>query len=144
MSPPIVGLKMQTVGHAPTDVIQSIALSVWSIGSTPAMISPETAPLGMWAAQYSIESRKRRWPSTRCLARTDSGKPLRVEELETERHVIDAEIDEPVVSGEVLLRRELGADKQADVLLDRPQVRFGELNAAAPLETRVEVHEGHA
>ena len=40
MRDPIVGRKMQTVGNAPTDAIQSIASSVLATGSIPAMISP--------------------------------------------------------------------------------------------------------
>ena len=51
MSEPTVGLKMHTVGNAPRLVMRSIASSVRSIGSIPAMISPETAPRGIRAAQ---------------------------------------------------------------------------------------------
>ena len=67
MSAPTVGLKMQTVGNAPWSAIQSIPASVASIGSTPAMISPDTAPFAIRFAQYSIESKKTCWPSTRSL-----------------------------------------------------------------------------
>ena len=51
MSDPTVGRNTQTVGKAPTDAIRSMAASVVSIGSRPAMISPDTAPRGIRAAQ---------------------------------------------------------------------------------------------
>ena len=44
MSEPIVGRKIHTVGKAPAAVIRWMPAIVFSIGSIPAMISPETAP----------------------------------------------------------------------------------------------------
>jgi hypothetical protein len=78
------------------------------------------------------------------LAGTDPGEPLRIEELEAEGKVIDAEIDQAVVGREVELRGQLQADEQADVLLDRPDVRLGRAQAARALEAAVEVDEGDA
>lgn len=57
MSDPIVGRKMHTVGNAPSFAIRSIASRVRAIGSTPAMISPETEPEGIRDAQYASASR---------------------------------------------------------------------------------------
>ena len=60
---PASGRKTQTVGIAPTEVIQSIALIEDSGGSRPTMISPLVThgsfhgPSSPSVAQYSIASR---------------------------------------------------------------------------------------
>jgi hypothetical protein len=54
---------MQTVGKAPAATIRSIPRIVASIGSSPAMISPETRPRPSRFAVYSIASKKPSWPS---------------------------------------------------------------------------------
>ena len=67
ISEPIVGRKMQTVGNAPMAVMRSIASMVFSIGSSPAMISPDTAPRRSFETQCSIALKKSGWPSVRAL-----------------------------------------------------------------------------
>ena len=54
---------MQTVGNPPPATIRSIALFVASIGSSPAMISPETRPRPSFFAVYSSASKNASWPT---------------------------------------------------------------------------------
>src|SRR5262249_44140915 len=74
-------------------------------------------------------------------ARTDALEPVRIEELETEGQVVDAEVDEAVVAAEIFLRCELHADEHSDLFLDRFHVRLGEGDSAGPLEAAVEMDE---
>ena len=108
------------------------------------MISPDTAPRGMPRGAVVHRVEEELLPEHARLARADPREPFGIEQLETEREVIDAEIDQPVVAGEVLLGRQLHADEQPDVLLDRADVGLGVAQAARSLEAAVEVHERNA
>src|SRR5687767_4012129 len=58
--------------------------------------------------------------------------------------MIDAGGDQPVVARHDALGRELDTYQQADLLLDRADEGFDELERLASLEAAVEVHEGDA
>src|SRR5579872_5090958 len=87
---------------------------------------------------------KQALPDRLGLAGADARKPLRIEELETEGEVIDAELDQAVVPREVLLGRQLQADQEPDVLLHRAHIRLGGGEAPAALEAAVEMDERDA
>src|SRR6185437_2093812 len=79
-----------------------------------------------------------------CLARADAREPGRIDELDAEAEVIDAEPDEPIVSLELALWCELDANQETDLLLDRAHVRLDELERVTTLEAAIQVDEGNA
>src|SRR5579884_3044653 len=126
MSEPMVGRKMQTVGNAPMPAIMSIAASVSSIGSIPAMISPEQAPL----------------PSF--FAGTELCKILRVLEFVAEAEVVRPKVDQPVVLPEVAAGRQLDPDQRPDLRLRGLDIRRGPVEIAVGLIPGVEMHKRDA
>ena len=102
----------------------------------PAMISPDTAPRGIRFARSIDRVEEQLLAEHARLARADAREPVRVEELEAEREVIDARPRSAGRSAEILLGRELHADEQADIVLERPHVRRGELAGRATPGTR--------
>lgn len=76
------------------------------------------------------------------LARKVPGKVVRIVELVAELEVVDAQIDQAIVLGEVPGGHELKSDQRADALLDRTDVWSG-LFMAALRVAAIEVNEGH-
>jgi hypothetical protein len=75
---------------------------------------------------------------------TDPLEPLRVEQFEAEREVVDAQVDEPVVDRHVGMRRQLNTDEESDVLFDRADERRRGFYRAGTLKASVQVHERNA
>ena len=150
-SVPTSGRKTQTVGIAPTEVIQSMARIDDSGGSRPAMISPFVTH-GSCRGPFL--------PSVRAvadglevvveavlgvLARADLLEELAVEDLEAERDAVDAHLAQRVVALEVAVRRRLDADQEAQLLLDAHDVGLEDVEVGvAVVVAGVEVDVGDA